>query len=90
MMALVGVLKRKENNMNDKENLDIGSAYSDIFPGMPLNFELQLTNVIEIQTKTLEMFRDSLDKKGFDKNIADLMTVMYFNSTLNNGGSNGK
>jgi hypothetical protein len=41
-----------------------------------------------MQTKMLEMFRNSLVNKGFENNIADLMTVLYFNSTL--GGNNGK
>ena len=46
-----------------------------------------MTNAIEAQTKMLEMlemFHNSLNNKGFDKNIADLMTILYFNSTLGN------
>ena len=76
------------DSRNEKLNLDIGKAYSDIFPGCTLENELTFTNGIEIQTKMLEMFRNSLVNKGFENNIADLMTVLYFNSTL--GGNNGK
>jgi hypothetical protein len=72
-------------NNKENENLDTGTAYSNTFPGTTLDFELMLTNAIEIQTKTLELFRDSLNNKGFDKNISDLMTVLYFSSTLNVG-----
>jgi hypothetical protein len=78
----VNKITQKSSNNCNKENPDIGAAYSDLFPGYTLDQELMLTNAIKMQANMIDIFHKSLIEKDFDKNIADLMTVMYFNSTL--------
>jgi hypothetical protein len=62
--------------------LDTGKTYSDIFPGQSLSYELAWVNALDAETKRLELFNTMLINKGFNKDIADYMTLLYFNATL--------
>ncbi len=64
------------------DNTNNNFAQSDMFPGLPLDFELQLINSIEVQTKTIQLFHKSLTDKGFDNNFSNYATLLYWSNSF--------